>query len=62
MGVEPVKVIGYFLQGRIELSTSGSISGREVHVGGGFPISITHCLVQKPLNLSSQQKSFGHLL
>lgn len=46
----------------LKLSTLGSISGRVVYVGGGFSISITHVLIHKPLNLSSQQKSFGHLL
>lgn len=62
MGLETLKVIGYFLCGGIELSTLGSISGRAVYVGGSFHISITHFSIQKPLNLYSQQKSFGPLL
>ena len=60
--METIKVIAYFPCGRIELSPLGSISGRAVYVGGSFHISITHFLVKKPLNLYSQQKSFGYLL
>lgn len=53
-GGETVKVRGCFPHGRIELSPSGSLSGRAVHVRGFISASIFS--IQKSFNLSSQHE------